>query len=118
LITGSKTSGKGDYRAHLPRFAGDNGQKNAAVVDKVAKFAAERDMTPGQLLVAWERAKVPGLLPVPGIKTRKQLADVLGALDKPLSAEDVAALEKLVPADAVKGERYPEAAMRGLDSEK
>jgi aryl-alcohol dehydrogenase-like predicted oxidoreductase len=75
-------------------------------------------MTPGQLAVAWERAKVPALLPVPGVKTRKQLADVLGALDKPLSAADVAALEKLVPADAVSGTRYGADAMAHLDSEK
>ncbi|MEJ7734608.1 MAG: aldo/keto reductase, partial [Polyangiaceae bacterium] len=118
LLTGGKSKGKGDFRAYLPRFTGDNGRKNAAVVERVARFAEERGMTPGQLAVAWERAKVPALLPVPGVKTRQQLADVLGALDKPLSAADVTALEKLVPADAVRGTRYGADAMAHLDSEK
>lgn len=118
LLTGSTPVGKGDWRAHSPRFAGDNGAHNAKIAAQLATFAADRGMTTAQLAVAWERAKVPALLPVPGIKTRKQLADVLGALDKPLSTEDVAALEMLVPAEAVKGERYPKEAMRALDSEK
>ena len=118
LLTGSKPQGKGDFRAFLPRFTGDNRAKNDAVVDAINGFAKERSMTTGQLTVAWVLAKQPRLVPLIGAKTRKQLSDALGALDKPLSAADVAALEQLVPEGAVVGTRYGAEQMAHLDSER
>ncbi|MDB4994773.1 MAG: aldo/keto reductase [Myxococcaceae bacterium] len=118
LLTGSKVGGPGDFRAHLPRFAGDNRAKNEAVVEHVRAFAEARGQTPAQLAVAWVLAKQPKLTPVVGARTQKQLTDVLGALDRPLTAADVSKLEALVPRDAVAGSRYAEAQMAHLDSER
>ena len=118
LLTGSKPAGPRDMRAHLPRFAGDNGAKNAKVVADLQAFATARQMTPAQVLVAWTLAKQPTLVPVIGARTRWQLEDALGALDKPLSPTDVAALEELVPPTAIVGTRYMEEQMKHLDSEK
>lgn len=115
LLTGSKLGGA---RASFPRFSGQAGEKNAATVARFHAFASERGMTPAQLSVAWVLAKQPAFVPVVGSRTRRQLADVLGALDKPLSAADIAATEALLPKDAIAGTRYPEAAMQHLDSEK
>ncbi|MBS2030690.1 MAG: aldo/keto reductase [Deltaproteobacteria bacterium] len=115
LLTGSTTGGA---RAGFPRFAGEAGQRNAAVVAKFHAFAADHGMTPAQLSVAWVLAKQPTLVPVVGARTRKQLTDVLDALDKPLSAADVAAVEALLPPDAISGSRYPEQQMKLLDSER
>lgn len=115
LLTGSKLGGA---RASFPRFSGQAAEKNASVVARFHAFAKERGMTPAQLSVAWVLAKQPAFVPVVGSRTRKQLEDVLGALDKPLSPGDVAAVEALLPADAIVGSRYPEAAMQHLDSEK
>jgi hypothetical protein len=42
----------------------------------------------------------------------------LGALAAKLDAEDLAALERAVPPDAAAGDRYPEAQMAVLDSER
>jgi hypothetical protein len=46
------------------------------------------------------------------------LDDALVALDKPLSASDVVALEAIVPRDAIGGTRYPAEHMNHLDSER
>ncbi len=118
LLTGSKPTGKGDFRAYLPRFAGDNGAKNEAVVERLRSFAAERGMTPAQLTLGWVLAKQPTLLPIVGARTRKQVDDALGALEKPLSASDVTALEAIVPHDAIVGTRYAAEQMKHLDSER
>lgn len=118
LLTGSKPSGKRDFRQHLPRFAGEQGAKNASVVEKLHAFAAARGMTPAQVALAWVLAKQPTLVPIVGARTRAQLDDALVALDKPLSASDVAALEIIVPADAIGGTRYPAQHMKDLDSER
>jgi aryl-alcohol dehydrogenase-like predicted oxidoreductase len=115
LLTGSKPKGPGDYRAHLPRFTGSNGAQNESVVNELQRFAHERGLTPGQLAVAWVLARQPAFVPVVGAKTVKQLEDSLGALERPLSKSDVAALEALVK---ISGSRYGEEQMKHLDSER
>ena len=118
LLTGSKPTGPQDFRAHLPRFAGDEGKKNLAVVEQFGAFAAKSGRTPAQLAVAWVLAKQPRLTPLVGARTTKQLTDILGALDKPLSAEEVVAVEAIVSPEAIVGSRYQAALMAHLDSEK
>ncbi len=118
LLTGSKVGPKTDMRNDLPRFTGEAGARNAAAVARFHAFAAERGMTPAQLSIAWVLARQPSLVPVVGARTRKQLADVLGALDKPLSPLDVAAVEAILPRDAIAGTRYGAEQMKHLDSER
>jgi aryl-alcohol dehydrogenase-like predicted oxidoreductase len=118
LLTGSKPQAKGDFRAFLPRFAGDAGAKNASVVDRFRTFAADRAMTPAQLCVAYVLAKEPGFRPLVGARTRVQLDDAIGALEKPLTPSDVTALEAIFPADAIAGTRYGAEQMKHLDSER
>jgi aryl-alcohol dehydrogenase-like predicted oxidoreductase len=118
LLTGSKPSGRGDYRQHLPRFSGDDGVRNAAVVARLQAFAAERGLSAAQLALAWVLAKQPTLVPVVGARTRKQLEDALGALGKPLSPADVSSIEAILPKDGIAGTRYAAEQMKHLDSER
>jgi aryl-alcohol dehydrogenase-like predicted oxidoreductase len=118
LLTGSKTTGRGDFRQYLPRFTGEAAGKNAKAVARLHAFAAERSLSPAQLALAWVLAKQPTLVPVVGARTRKQLEESLGALAKPLSAADVAAVETILPADGIAGTRYAADQMKHLDSER
>ncbi len=118
LLAGSKPKGRGDFRAYLPRFAPVHREQNDAIARSLQRFAAERDMSVGQLAIAWTLARQPGFVPLIGAKTRAQLADALAALDKPLSASDLNALEALVPEGAIAGTRYGAEQMAHLDSEK
>jgi aryl-alcohol dehydrogenase-like predicted oxidoreductase len=116
LLTGSKPSASpGDFRAFLPRFAATHRAQNEAAVAQFHAFASARGLTPGQLAVAWVRAKEPRFTPVVGAKTVAQLEDALGALARPLSAADLTELDGMA---SVLGDRYPAEAMRQLDSEK
>ncbi len=118
LLTGSKPGGKTDFRNYFPRFASDNQPKNNEVVSGLKRFALDLGITPGQLLIAWALARQPHFVPIIGARTRGQLTDALGALDKPLSSGDVAAIEALVPENAIAGSRYGAEQMAQLDSEK
>ncbi len=118
LLTGGKLNGKGDFRAYLPRFAGENGARNADLAGRFGAFAKERGMTAAQLALGWVLAKRPGFVPVAGVKTEAQLADLLGALDRPLAPADVAALEDAFPPGAFAGDRYGADQMKHLDSER
>lgn len=122
LLTGSKPAGPADFRAHLPRFGGENGAHNRTLVSAFAALAEARGITAAQLAIAYVRAKAATqgitLVPTLGSRTRSQLADALGALQVALSADDVAAVEAAAPAANVAGTRYAEALMKHLDSER
>ncbi len=118
LLTGSQPKAANDYRAHLPRFAGENGARNQTLVDALHRMATARGVTAAQLAIAWARAKKPYIIPTVGARTRKQLDDALGAVSVALTPAEVAELETVVPANAVAGSRYPDAQMKHLDSER
>jgi aryl-alcohol dehydrogenase-like predicted oxidoreductase len=118
LLSGSQPAGPGDFRAHLPRFKGENRARNEGLVATLAKLAAERGTTPARLAIAWVLAKGPSLVPLVGARTRKQLEESLGALDVTLSPEGIARLEAAIPPTAVAGARYDDHQMRILDSER
>jgi aryl-alcohol dehydrogenase-like predicted oxidoreductase len=118
LLSGSKPSSHGDFRAYLPRFSGANRVQNDELVARLQTLAHDKGVTGSQIAIAWVLAKGPTIVPVIGARTRAQLTESLGALDIDLSPADVARIEEAVPADAVAGTRYGEDQMRILDSEK
>jgi aryl-alcohol dehydrogenase-like predicted oxidoreductase len=121
LLSGSKPTAPGDYRAHLPRFQGENGERNRHLVEALEALAAEKAVTPTQLAIAWVLAKGKSampIVPVIGARTRKQLEESLGALQVELSPEDLTRIEETLPVSAVAGTRYGEEQMRMLDSER
>jgi len=117
LLSGSKSGGSGDFRNLYPRFSPEHRVQNEAVVKRFSAFAEARGQSAAQLALAWVLAKQPRLVPLVGARTRAQLLDSLAALDRPLSGEEVQALEAIVPADAIFGSRYPTEHMAQLDSE-
>jgi aryl-alcohol dehydrogenase-like predicted oxidoreductase len=118
LLTGSQPAEEGDFRAFLPRFKGHNLMLNQALVKKLAEIARAKGVRPAQLAIAWVLAKGSFIVPVVGARTRAQLAESLGALHVELSAEELAEIEALVPAEAVAGTRYDAGQMKMLDSER
>jgi aryl-alcohol dehydrogenase-like predicted oxidoreductase len=118
LLSGSSTAGPGDFRARLPRFTGENRERNQRLVEELRHLAQEKGVSPSQLAIAWVLAKAPAIVPVIGSRTRAQLTESLGALEVSLTPSEVARLETAVPASAVAGNRYDEHQMRSLDSER
>ena len=118
LLSGSQINGPGDFRAHFPRFQGENRARNQRMVDQLRQIAQEKGVTQVQLAIAWALAKGDFIVPVIGARTRVQLAESLGALNVKLSAEEIAAIEAAIPREAVAGTRYGEEQMRILDSER
>jgi aryl-alcohol dehydrogenase-like predicted oxidoreductase len=118
LLSGSKPKSAHDFRAHLPRFTGQNLARNARLVEALGQMAREKGATASQLAIAWVLAKNPSIVPLVGARTRAQLSESLGALQVALAPEDVARIEETVPEAEVAGTRYDERQMRVLDSER
>ncbi|MCD9872482.1 aldo/keto reductase [Streptomyces guryensis] len=122
LISGHVTAGKEyaatDFRAHSPRFQGDNLQHNLTLVESLRKIAEQKGVSVAQIAIAWVLSRGEDIVPLVGARTRERLGEALGAVDVTLDAADLAAIEAAVPADAAAGERYAPAQMAMLDSER
>jgi aryl-alcohol dehydrogenase-like predicted oxidoreductase len=100
--------GTRDFRSHNPRFTGEAGQKNLAIVEAVRSVADAKGVTPAQLALAWvyaqqERLGVP-VVPIPGTKRVKWLEQNVAALAITLTPDELATLAPL--ATQVAGSRY------------
>ncbi|ONI76689.1 aldo/keto reductase [Kribbella sp. ALI-6-A] len=104
--------GPDDMRATLPRFTGENFQKNLDLVAQVKSLAAARGVTAGQLALAWLLAQGNDIAPIPGTKRRKYLAENLAAVDLTLTPEELDTLNNAFPPEAAAGTRYSESAMK------
>ncbi len=124
LLSGSKTTNPMDFRAHLPRFTGDNVERNQKLVDAFAELARAKSVTPAQLAIAWVRAKsaqnpaTAPLVPLIGARKPSQIIDAIDALRVTLTPSEVTAIEAAVPASAIAGTRYAAPMMAVLDSER
>lgn len=107
-----------DFRAHAPRFQGENRRHNLTLVESLRKIAEQKGVTVAQIAIAWVLAQGEDIVPLVGARTRDRLGEALGALDVTLDAADLAALEDAVPADSAAGERYAAPLMAMLDSER
>jgi aryl-alcohol dehydrogenase-like predicted oxidoreductase len=121
LISGHWTSERplasGDFRGGMPRFSGDNLERNLALVEQLRGVAEARGFSVAQLAVAWVLARGEDIVPLVGARTRNRLGEALGALEVKLSSDDLATIEAAIPPEAVAGERYDARQMAILDSE-
>ncbi|HVV10692.1 aldo/keto reductase [Amycolatopsis sp.] len=119
FLTGTVTSAEelpeDDMRRGMPRFQGENLDRNLAIVEALRKLAAEKGVTAGQLALAWVQHQGEDVVPIPGTKRRKYLEENAAATEITLSEKDVAAIEAAAPSDAVAGARYPERFARNVD---
>ncbi len=92
-----------DFRRGLPRFQQDALRANLAIVERVRDVARRNEATPAQVALAWVLAQGRHVVPIPGTKTPRYLADNAGAADVTLSAADLGELDAM-PAPV--GARY------------
>ena len=110
--------GPGDWRAHSPRFQGENLDRNLELVAALREVAEVRGLTVAQAAFAWVLAQGRDIVPLVGTRRRVRLEEALGSLETALTADDLASIEAAVPNGAAAGERYPAEQMAMLDSER
>ncbi len=121
LLSGSWKPTATDPRARLPRFQAGNLESNLALVEALRQLADVHGVTVTQLAIAWvlaqggERNDIVALI---GAKTPQRIAEAIPAADIVLTAEDLAEIERSVPASAVLGGRSAAGQLAQLDSER
>jgi aryl-alcohol dehydrogenase-like predicted oxidoreductase len=108
----------GDFRGGMPRFRGDNLNRNLALVEQLRAVAEKKGASVAQLAIAWVLSRGEDVVPLVGARRRERLQEALGALEVELTSEDVASIEGAVPQEAVAGDRDDARQMAILDSER
>ena len=96
-----------DYRRTVPRFQGENFDKNLGLVKRVEEIAGEKGCTPAQLALAWLLARGEDIVPIPGTKQRRRLEENAAATNVTLTAAELRRIEAVAPQGVAAGERYP-----------
>ena len=97
-----------DFRNTVPRFSAENRKANQALVALLARFAAQKKVTPAQVALAWLLARKPWIVPIPGTTKLHRLQENTGAAGVQLMPEDLRELEDTTSQVAVQGARYSE----------
>jgi aryl-alcohol dehydrogenase-like predicted oxidoreductase len=97
-----------DFRKRLPRYDGDYWENNQKLASEFAGLAAEKNITPAQLALAWVLAQGDHIIPIPGTKRRKYLEENAAAADVILSGDDIEEIEGLLKKYPNIGPRYSE----------
>jgi aryl-alcohol dehydrogenase-like predicted oxidoreductase len=105
-----------DVRKKLPRFEGENLQKNLALYDRLEELSERKGCTTAQLAIAWLLAKGKDLVPIPGTKRQRYVEQNAAATEISLSDAEMTTLDRAFPVDVAAGLRYPEESMRLIET--
>ncbi|QGK68624.1 aldo/keto reductase [Allosaccharopolyspora coralli] len=107
LLTGrlatDTTFDSDDWRSQATAFRGETLRQNLAVVDRLTEFAGSRDLTVGQLAIAWVLAQRGVHVAIVGARSAANIESSLAAADVELSRDDLGEIERIV-ADGVEVE--------------
>lgn len=107
------TFAENDIRHSIPRFNNpDHFVANQTIVEAVKTFAAERELSPAQVALAWLLAQKPWIVPIPGTKKISRLQENLSAAYVELPADDITILTTILSDIPVSGDRYSPEHMR------
>jgi aryl-alcohol dehydrogenase-like predicted oxidoreductase len=84
----------------------ENFEKNFASVTRLKEIALKKNLTPGQMALAWLHNKGDDIFPIPGTKSAARLLENVAGASVVLSSAEIQELEIAVP-EALGG-RYPE----------
>jgi aryl-alcohol dehydrogenase-like predicted oxidoreductase len=86
--------GIGDYRRNVPRLTGPNLAVNRERYAPVRALAREWRLTPAQLALAWLLRQHPSVVPIPGSRAPRHIAENAAAAEVTLGADQWARLDE------------------------
>lgn len=107
-----------DIRRGMPRFQPEAWAQNLALIGEFSALAARSGRTAAQLALAWVLAQGPHVLAIPGTTRLAHVQENQATLDRPLDADTLAAVDRLLPAGRAVGGRYNAVAQGEVDTER
>jgi aryl-alcohol dehydrogenase-like predicted oxidoreductase len=106
-----------DIRRSMPRFLPPHYARNQSLLPGFRALAAEWDVGPAALAIAWLLHQGDHVLPIPGTTSPQHLEEDVSAALISLSESQLVALEALINERTVSGPRYNEAGQADVDTE-
>ncbi|WP_442797943.1 aldo/keto reductase [Pantoea vagans] len=107
---------EGDFRKNNDRFQQENIDHNLQLLNAVTPLAEKYHATTGQIALAWLLAQYEKIVPIPGTKQITYLTENAQAADITLEEDDVRLLNTIHQQVEVKGGRYSEEGMKGVNA--
>ena len=98
-----------DFRSTIPRFSGENWEKNVKLIEYVNKLAEKRNVTPAQIALAWLLHQKPFIVPIPGTKKVSRIQENIGAENISFTPEELQEIREKLDSIELVGNRYSEA---------
>lgn len=98
--------GEKDGRRKAPRFYPENFAHNARLLAELEKIAEAKGVTLAQLALAWILHQGESFVPIPGTRRISHLEENVRAADIVLTADELAAIDRLFPRGAAAGARH------------
>lgn len=92
----ARKENKNDTRSNLPRFNGENLDKNMEKISQFYEIATQKGCTPSQLALAWLHAQGEDVFPIPGTTKAHHIATNAKSFDILLNEEEMKIIEELV----------------------
>lgn len=104
FLTGEvKELEESDFRSNNPKMQGENFSNNLQRLEAIKEIAAEYEITPAQLALAWLVAQGDNIVPIPGSRKVTRIDENFAALNVTLSADTLMKLDQIAPVGAFKG---------------
>ncbi|MFF3573327.1 aldo/keto reductase [Nocardia jiangxiensis] len=98
---------QGDFRARLPWWKPENFDDNLKIVEQLTEFAAAKGATLPQLALAWLLTQKDYIVPIPGSRNPKRVAENNAAADLTLTQADLARIAEIAPTGGHGGRGTP-----------
>lgn len=98
FLSGKYTKGmkyeEGDFRSFMGRFKPEVIDQNQALLDLISEVAKVKNATPAQIVLAWELAQKPYIIPIPGTTKIHRLEENIASADITLSEKELNSLNE------------------------
>lgn len=85
---------EGDFRNFMGRFKPEAINQNQALLDLIEEVAKSKQATSAQIVLAWELAQRPYIIPIPGTTNLYRLEENLGSVKVELTQEELQQLNE------------------------
>lgn len=106
-----------DIRRTMPRFQGENWDRNQQLIAAYNALASRAGVTPAQLSLAWVLSRGDHVVAIPGTAKIEHLEENIARWDWQIPADVAAEVDALINQTTVAGHRYNEAIRSTIDTE-
>lgn len=97
-----------DFRSTIPRFSGENWDKNVKLIEYVNELAKERNVTSAQIALSWLLHQKPFIVPIPGTKKVSRIEENISAENLSFTKEELQEIRENLNSIELVGNRYSE----------